>query len=110
MWGRPIERYNSLYLKSHGLWPAPFSYCLFAGREFFVGISKWTNHRGAEMVADAFRVSWNCCLIALGSGPILKFVSAEINASVFQTFLNLFSVLTLLRRNPCVSVIAEKFG
>ncbi|KAG8127722.1 hypothetical protein E2320_014612, partial [Naja naja] len=24
-------------------------------REFFVGISKWTNHRGAEMVADAFR-------------------------------------------------------
>ncbi|KAM3847545.1 putative hydrolase DDAH2 isoform 1-T2 [Vipera latastei] len=28
---------------------------LFTGREFFVGISKWTNHRGAEMVADAFR-------------------------------------------------------
>ncbi|XP_030044802.1 putative hydrolase DDAH2 [Microcaecilia unicolor] len=27
----------------------------FTGREFFVGISKWTNHRGAEMVADAFR-------------------------------------------------------
>ncbi|KAF7236227.1 N(G),N(G)-dimethylarginine dimethylaminohydrolase 1 [Varanus komodoensis] len=25
------------------------------GREFFVGISKWTNHRGAEMVADTFR-------------------------------------------------------
>ncbi|KAJ1134342.1 hypothetical protein NDU88_000794 [Pleurodeles waltl] len=28
---------------------------LFTGREFFVGISKWTNHRGAEAVADAFR-------------------------------------------------------
>ncbi|XP_074873789.1 putative hydrolase DDAH2 isoform X2 [Carettochelys insculpta] len=28
---------------------------LFTGREFFVGISKWTNHRGAEMVAEAFR-------------------------------------------------------
>lgn len=28
---------------------------LFTGREFFVGISRWTNHRGAEMVADAFR-------------------------------------------------------
>ncbi|XP_044275511.1 N(G),N(G)-dimethylarginine dimethylaminohydrolase 2 isoform X2 [Varanus komodoensis] len=28
---------------------------LFTGREFFVGISKWTNHRGAEMVADTFR-------------------------------------------------------
>ncbi|XP_029440755.1 LOW QUALITY PROTEIN: N(G),N(G)-dimethylarginine dimethylaminohydrolase 2 [Rhinatrema bivittatum] len=27
----------------------------FTGREFFVGISKWTNHRGAEMVADSFR-------------------------------------------------------
>ncbi|XP_074092801.1 putative hydrolase DDAH2 [Macrotis lagotis] len=28
---------------------------LFTGREFFVGISKWTNHRGAEIVADTFR-------------------------------------------------------
>ncbi|KAL7986353.1 hypothetical protein Chor_011519 [Crotalus horridus] len=28
---------------------------LDGSREFFVGISKWTNHRGAEMVADAFR-------------------------------------------------------
>lgn len=27
-----------------------------AGREFFVGLSKWTNHRGAEIVADTFRV------------------------------------------------------
>ncbi|XP_051899655.1 N(G),N(G)-dimethylarginine dimethylaminohydrolase 2 [Pristis pectinata] len=28
---------------------------LFTGREFFVGISKWTNHKGAEFVADAFK-------------------------------------------------------
>ncbi|XP_055521462.1 N(G),N(G)-dimethylarginine dimethylaminohydrolase 2-like [Leucoraja erinacea] len=28
---------------------------LFTGREFFVGISKWTNRRGAEFVADAFK-------------------------------------------------------
>ncbi|XP_078272097.1 N(G),N(G)-dimethylarginine dimethylaminohydrolase 1-like [Rhinoraja longicauda] len=28
---------------------------LFTGREFFVGISKWTNLRGAEFVADAFK-------------------------------------------------------
>uniref|UniRef100_UPI00398F48C7 N(G),N(G)-dimethylarginine dimethylaminohydrolase 1-like isoform X1 n=1 Tax=Pristiophorus japonicus TaxID=55135 RepID=UPI00398F48C7 len=27
----------------------------FTGREFFVGISKWTNHKGAEYVADAFK-------------------------------------------------------
>ncbi|MGH0155948.1 UNVERIFIED_CONTAM: hypothetical protein FKN15_058928 [Acipenser sinensis] len=28
---------------------------LFTGREFFVGISSWTNHKGAELVADTFR-------------------------------------------------------
>ncbi|XP_051852178.1 N(G),N(G)-dimethylarginine dimethylaminohydrolase 2 [Antechinus flavipes] len=28
---------------------------LFTGHEFFVGLSKWTNHRGAEIVADTFR-------------------------------------------------------
>ncbi|KAL7868442.1 hypothetical protein SRHO_G00098260 [Serrasalmus rhombeus] len=28
---------------------------LFTGREFFVGISKHTNHRGAEVLADTFR-------------------------------------------------------
>ncbi|XP_060706810.1 N(G),N(G)-dimethylarginine dimethylaminohydrolase 1-like [Hemiscyllium ocellatum] len=27
----------------------------FTGREFFVGISKWTNHKGAEYVAEAFK-------------------------------------------------------
>ncbi|XP_067865588.1 N(G),N(G)-dimethylarginine dimethylaminohydrolase 1-like [Heterodontus francisci] len=27
----------------------------FTGREFFVGISKWTNRKGAEYVADAFK-------------------------------------------------------
>ena len=30
---------------------------LFTGREFFVGISSHTNHRGAEVLADTFRVS-----------------------------------------------------
>nr|XP_045246096.1 N(G),N(G)-dimethylarginine dimethylaminohydrolase 2 isoform X3 [Macaca fascicularis] len=30
---------------------------LFTGREFFVGLSKWTNHRGAEIVADTFRMT-----------------------------------------------------
>lgn len=30
---------------------------LFTGKEFFVGISKHTNHRGAEVLADTFRVS-----------------------------------------------------
>ncbi len=29
---------------------------LFTGREFFVGISSHTNHRGAEVLADTFRV------------------------------------------------------
>lgn len=28
---------------------------LFTGREFFVGISSHTNHRGAEVLADTFR-------------------------------------------------------
>ncbi|XP_072887853.1 N(G),N(G)-dimethylarginine dimethylaminohydrolase 2 [Hemitrygon akajei] len=28
---------------------------LFTGREFFVGISKWTNHKGARFVAEAFK-------------------------------------------------------
>lgn len=30
---------------------------LFTGKEFFVGISSHTNHRGAEVLADTFRVS-----------------------------------------------------
>lgn len=29
---------------------------LFTGREFFVGISSHTNHKGAEVLADTFRV------------------------------------------------------
>ena len=29
---------------------------LFTGREFFVGISSYTNHRGAEVLADTFKV------------------------------------------------------
>lgn len=40
---------------------------LFTGREFFVGISSHTNHKGAEVLADTFRVratrddkAWRC--------------------------------------------------
>lgn len=40
-----------------------------SGREFFVGLSKWTNHRGAEFVADTFRVSsWTILGGEMGSG------------------------------------------
>ncbi|XP_005859920.1 PREDICTED: N(G),N(G)-dimethylarginine dimethylaminohydrolase 2 [Myotis brandtii] len=43
---------------------------LFTGREFFVGLSKWTNHRGAEIVADTFRVSSGASLgEGLGGQP-----------------------------------------
>lgn len=30
---------------------------LFTGREFFVGISSHTNHRGAEVLANTFKVT-----------------------------------------------------
>lgn len=33
---------------------------LFTGREFFVGISSHTNRRGAEVLADTFRVRFSC--------------------------------------------------
>lgn len=38
---------------------------LFTGREFFVGISSHTNHRGAEVLADTFRVRSHlfCCIL-----------------------------------------------
>lgn len=44
---------------------------LFTGREFFVGISSHTNHRGAEVLADTFRVrgrqrTSSHCFSALG--------------------------------------------
>lgn len=32
---------------------------LFTGREFFVGISAHTNHRGADVLADTFRVRFS---------------------------------------------------
>lgn len=34
-----------------------------SGREFFVGLSKRTNQRGAEILADAFKVIFNCLLV-----------------------------------------------
>ncbi|KYO39365.1 N(G),N(G)-dimethylarginine dimethylaminohydrolase 2 [Alligator mississippiensis] len=48
---------------------------LFTGREFFVGISKWTNHRGAEMVADAFRDFAVSTVPVLGSSHLKSFCS-----------------------------------
>lgn len=43
-------------LVSNSLAPHTSTTSLGPGREFFVGLSKWTNHRGAEIVADTFRV------------------------------------------------------
>ncbi|XP_014118505.1 PREDICTED: N(G),N(G)-dimethylarginine dimethylaminohydrolase 2-like [Pseudopodoces humilis] len=44
---------------------------LFTGREFFVGISPWTNLRGAEAVADAFR-DFTVSTVPVGGGGRLK--------------------------------------
>ncbi|XP_059693733.1 N(G),N(G)-dimethylarginine dimethylaminohydrolase 2-like [Haemorhous mexicanus] len=44
---------------------------LFTGREFFVGISRWTNLRGAEAVADAFR-DFTVSTVPVGGGGRLK--------------------------------------
>ncbi|NXY26865.1 DDAH1 dimethylaminohydrolase, partial [Atrichornis clamosus] len=41
------------------------------GREFFVGISPWTNLRGAEAVADAFR-DFTVSTVPVGGGGRLK--------------------------------------
>ncbi|XP_044838512.1 N(G),N(G)-dimethylarginine dimethylaminohydrolase 1-like [Mauremys mutica] len=48
---------------------------LFTGREFFVGISKWTNHRGAEVVADAFRDFAVSTVPVTGSSHLKSFCS-----------------------------------
>ncbi|KAH1182859.1 hypothetical protein KIL84_004351 [Mauremys mutica] len=48
---------------------------LFTGREFFVGISKWTNHRGAEAVADAFRDFAVSTVPVTGSSHLKSFCS-----------------------------------
>lgn len=34
-----------------------------SGREFFVGLSKRTNQRGAEILADAFKVSFESAVL-----------------------------------------------
>lgn len=46
---------------------APYSLCSitsFIGREFFVGLSKRTNQRGAEILADTFKVGEKCLCLA----------------------------------------------
>uniref|UniRef100_A0A8C4Y581 Dimethylargininase n=1 Tax=Gopherus evgoodei TaxID=1825980 RepID=A0A8C4Y581_9SAUR len=48
---------------------------LFTGREFFVGISQWTNHRGAEAVADAFRDFAVSTVPVAGSSHLKSFCS-----------------------------------
>lgn len=44
---------------------------LFTGKEFFVGISKYTNHRGAEVLADTFR-DFAVSLVPVFGGSRLK--------------------------------------
>lgn len=48
---------------------------LFTGREFFVGISSWTNHRGAEAVADTFRDFAVSTVPVAGGGHLKSFCS-----------------------------------
>ncbi|NXD32036.1 DDAH2 dimethylaminohydrolase, partial [Spelaeornis formosus] len=54
-------------------WEPPWSQLSPAppGREFFVGISPWTNLRGAEAVADAFR-DFTVSTVPVGGGGRLK--------------------------------------
>ena len=51
-----MGEWATLSLVSNSLAPHTSTTSLGSGREFFVGLSKWTNHRGAEIVADTFRV------------------------------------------------------
>lgn len=44
---------------------------LFTGREFFVGVSSHTNRRGAEVLADTFRV--RLFLSVFGGGGVMIF-------------------------------------
>lgn len=53
---RVWEIRRSQVLIPNSLWPSNLGVFPDSGREFFVGLSKWTNHRGAEIVADTFRV------------------------------------------------------
>lgn len=46
---------------------------LFTGREFFVGISSHTNRRGAEVLADTFRVRGTKRRCSCDLSPVLIF-------------------------------------
>uniref|UniRef100_A0A8C3TW95 Uncharacterized protein n=1 Tax=Catharus ustulatus TaxID=91951 RepID=A0A8C3TW95_CATUS len=48
---------------------------LFTGQEFFVGISPWTNPRGAEAVAEAFRDFRVSTVPVGGGGHLTGFLS-----------------------------------
>lgn len=62
---------------------------LFTGREFFVGISSHTNRRGAEVLADTFRVR----AIEGGEGTMSR-------RKLFQTFTSLG--LPVMKAHVCL--------
>lgn len=53
------EIYLCMYICYNGIGFIFFYLFFSSGREFFVGLSKRTNQRGAEILADAFKVSVN---------------------------------------------------
>ncbi|XP_054274918.1 N(G),N(G)-dimethylarginine dimethylaminohydrolase 1-like [Macrosteles quadrilineatus] len=55
---------------------------LFTGREFFVGLSKWTNEAGAKAVAAAFP-EYPCTPIKVGDTQHLKYMVSMAGPDVF---------------------------
>ncbi|XP_046683260.1 N(G),N(G)-dimethylarginine dimethylaminohydrolase 1 [Homalodisca vitripennis] len=55
---------------------------LFTGREFFVGLSKWTNEAGARAVAAAFP-EYPCTPIKVGDTQHLKYMISMAGPDVF---------------------------
>ncbi|XP_043939167.1 N(G),N(G)-dimethylarginine dimethylaminohydrolase 2 isoform X2 [Protopterus annectens] len=98
---------------------------LFTGREFFVGISKRTNHRGAEIVADTFKTmgqltdyhydtltvqndaAANCLFVRVGQKNHLVHCTAEEYPDSVQVFQKL-SDHTLLQ--AAFTEVAKKGG
>lgn len=61
---------------------------LFTGREFFVGISSHTNRRGAEVLADTFRVGGMKQVEAAVNGLVCLFFSTPVTSVLFDETLN----------------------
>lgn len=74
-----------------------FSYFLPPGQEFFVGLSKRTNQRGAEILADAFKVSLHatvkykcviiCTKLQAKSSPLFFWRRVQVNSWSISTVL-----------------------